>query len=89
MRKQPNLVDFAFQTVIVADEVEFVDGNGVFALCVAQDVLLLVVELEGLGELICRNSCDFDFHVVFLILALILIMDKVLKGMEFSWARVV
>ena len=89
MRKQPNLVDFAFQTVIVADEVEFVDGNGVFALCVAQDVLLLVVELEGLGELICGNSCDFDFHVVFLILALILIMDKVLKGMEFSWARVV
>lgn len=51
MRKQPNLGEFALQTLVHADQVELVNGTSVFALSVNQLVLALVVEFQGLSEL--------------------------------------
>ena len=45
---EPVVLGYAF---IKADEVEFVDRNGVFSLCVTESVFLFVVEFEGLNEI--------------------------------------
>ena len=91
MGEQPDLAEFVVlgDTFIKADEIEFVDRNGVFSLSVTESVFLLIVEFEGLNEIGGRNSCDLDLDEVFLVFALIWVINVLLKGMELSWARLV
>ena len=91
MGEQPDLAEFVVlgDAFIKADEIEFVDRNGVFSLGITESVFLFVVEFEGLNEIGGRNSCDLDLDEVFLVFALIWVRNVLLKGMELSWARLV
>ena len=53
MGEEPYLAEFVVlgDAFIKADEVEFVDRNGVFSLGVTESVFLFVVEFEGLNEI--------------------------------------
>lgn len=84
--EQPDLGELVAlgHAVVQTHEVELVDRRRILLRALDQLVLLLVVETQSAGELIGGDRGHFDLNKVFLVLALICVKGKILRGMELS-----